>query len=182
MKGDIEGDALLEERFARLKAEDAERAPDFSAMIAQARSVVSARSAVSARGAVHAPSAVDARAQTTGARAEFVAESVAESPPAATHRSAPPASHDLRSIARGRVLRWAIPLAAAAGLAAIAYLPRQHDRAADQEFDRLVSEWSRTSDATRNAPTDGLLATPAIGLMQNLPAIGSGVGAPRGRS
>ncbi len=165
MKGDNEGDALLEQRFARLRAEDAERAPDFSAMIAQARGVVEAR-------------ALDARRQT----ADAVVGSVTDLQPRATHRSLPSTERASRAITPRRALRWAIPLAAAAGLAGIAYIPRQHDRAADQEFDRLVSQWSRTSDATRNAPTDGLLATPAIGLMQNLPAIGSGVGAPRGRS
>lgn len=178
MKGDIEGDAHLEEGFARLKAEDAARAPDFSAMIAQARSVVHARSAVQARSVVHARSAFDVRTPETDARTQ----SLNELQPAATHRAAPRVEHVSRSIAPRHALRWAIPLAVAAGLAAIAYLPRQRDRVADREFDRLVSEWSRTSDATRNAPTDGLLATPAIGLMQNLPAIGSGVGAPRGRS
>lgn len=150
MKGDMEGDTLLEECFARLKGEDASRAPDFSTMIARARS------------------AVEARAHATGAGAESAT---------VIHPDRASATNTRR-----RVLRWAIPMAVAACLAAIAYLPRERGRVADQEFDRLVSEWSRTSDVTRNAPTDGLLATPAIGLMQNLPAIGSGVGAPRGRS
>ncbi|MEP7381733.1 MAG: hypothetical protein ABI910_08610 [Gemmatimonadota bacterium] len=126
MRGDTELDALLRERFARLKEDDARRTPDFAPMLAQARRSIA----------------------------------------------------DARPASRLRVLRWALPLAVAAGLTAIVLIP---ERAADREFDRLVTEWSRTSDATRHAPTDGLLAPATAGLLDGLPAIGSGIGAFRGR-
>lgn len=74
--------------------------------------------------------------------------------------------------------RWvaaAAPLAVAAGLAGIWLAP---SRAADREFERLVSEWSRTERAL-NAPTDGLLAVPGSEYLRRLPALGSGAGATR---
>ncbi len=142
MKGDREIDSLLQQRFARLRDEDARRAPDFSEMVGRAR-----------RDSAEA----------------------GESTAPATPRGARTA----RPGARRRVLRWVVPMAVAAGLAAIAILP---DRGADREFDRLVTEWSRTSEATRQAPTDGLLSLPGVGLLGGMPAVGSGVGAIRGRS
>jgi hypothetical protein len=143
MMGDSETDALLRERFAQLEAEDARRAPDFAAMMAQARGTIGR---------------------------------AAQDDPAAPS----PRTRDVLPVANRRVvLRWAIPVAIAAGLAGIMLLPR---RSADQEFDRLVTEWSRTSDATRHAPTDGLLARPGIGLLGGMSPVGSGVGAIRGPS
>lgn len=71
-----------------------------------------------------------------------------------------------------RMWRWAAyaaPLAAAAGLA-VWLAP---DRAGDREFERAVSEWSRTE---RSLPTDGLLAVPGSEYLRRLPALGSGAG------
>ena len=80
-----------------------------------------------------------------------------------------------------RLLIWAGPLLAAAGLGAIWILPQ---RAADREFDRVVSEWSRTSAATHRSPTDGLLALPGSEFLGGLPPVGTGPGGAgrRGRS
>ena len=90
-----------------------------------------------------------------------------------------PPARAARLITRRRVLRWAVPVAIAAGLATVMLLPR---RSADQEFDRPVTEWSRISDSTRHAPTDGLLNRPGIGLLGGMAPVGSGTGAFRGRS
>ena len=147
MKGDSETDAPLQERFAQLKEDDARRAPDFAAMMAQARGTIG---------------------PATIGRAPL------EARPADSSRE-----RAARPVTGRRVLRWAVPVAIAAGLATVMLLP---DRSADQEFDRLVTEWSRTSDATRHAPTDGLLAPPSIGLLGGMSPVGSGVGALRGRS
>lgn len=70
-----------------------------------------------------------------------------------------------------RLWRWAAyaaPLAAAAGLA-LWLVP---DRAGDREFERAVTEWSRTE---HSLPTDGLLAVPGSEYLRRLPALGSGV-------
>ena len=63
----------------------------------------------------------------------------------------------------------AAPLAAAAGLA----LWLAPGRAADREFERAVSEWSRTERALAS-PTDGLLAVPGSEYLRRLPIVGSG--------
>ncbi|MBK8250820.1 MAG: hypothetical protein IPK85_26005 [Gemmatimonadetes bacterium] len=72
--------------------------------------------------------------------------------------------------ARRRVWRWAAiaaPLAAAAGVA----LWLGPDRAGDREFERAVTEWSRTE---RALPTDGLLSVPGSEYLRRLPALGTG--------
>lgn len=175
MKGDTETDALLKGRFARLKGGDAQRAPDFAAMMARARREIDARA--SARVA-----AGEEPARSRPNDGHTVRIRPAE-PPARSERAG---RDSYARVANGHgrrpVLRWAVPLALAAGIAAIVVVPRLPDRAADREFDRLVTEWSRTTEATRHAPTDALLSLPGVGLLGNMPPIGSGVGALRGPS
>lgn len=169
MKGDTENDALLQDRFARLRAGDAESAPDFAKMMTRVRREVDARA--NATALEREPSSHGQPPQR-GRGDERATERAVRSSPA-----------DLRSTNDRRpLMRWAVPLALAAGIGAIVFLPRLPDRAADREFDRLVSEWSRTSEATRHAPTDGLLDLPGFGLVEDMPAIGSGVGSIRGQS
>lgn len=77
-----------------------------------------------------------------------------------------------------RYWRWAAyaaPLAAAAGLA-LWLIPA---RSADLEFERAVTEWSRTA---RALPTDGLLSVPGSEYLRRLPAFGTGAPGPRGPS
>ncbi|MCC6316394.1 MAG: hypothetical protein IT361_01790 [Gemmatimonadaceae bacterium] len=57
---------------------------------------------------------------------------------------------------RRRVLVWAAPFVAAAGLAAILVVP---ERLKNREFDRTVEEWSRL-ESSLHSPTDGLLSVP----------------------
>lgn len=74
-----------------------------------------------------------------------------------------------------RVRTWAVvtPLAVAAGLAVAWFQPR---RVADREFERVVSEWSRTAERTRRSPTDALLAVPGSEYLRRLPALDAGAG------
>lgn len=79
---------------------------------------------------------------------------------------------------RGVRRRWplaAIPIAIAAG---VAFLFVNPDRAADREFERVVSEWSRTERAL-STPTDGLLAVPGSEYLRRLPPFVAGSGANR---
>ena len=106
-------------------------------------------------------------------------------PDAAHIRALSAPSH--RRAARRRHVLWAGPLAIAAGLGAIYLLPvRTAESAADREFDRLVTEWTRTAAATSHVPTDGLLSVPGVELLGTMPllggGVGGGVGAVRGRS
>jgi hypothetical protein len=81
-------------------------------------------------------------------------------------------------IPRRNPWRWAFaaaPLAVAAGLAAVYFAP---SRSADREFERVVSEWSRT-ERTMHAPTDGLLAVPGSEYLRRLPPLAPGAGATR---
>ncbi|MCC6242521.1 MAG: hypothetical protein IT353_06745 [Gemmatimonadaceae bacterium] len=64
-------------------------------------------------------------------------------------------------------LTWAIPAVAAAGLAAVLLIPRAN---ADDEFESLVTDWSRTSAALR-APTDRLLALPGDEYLRSTPRL-----------
>lgn len=72
-----------------------------------------------------------------------------------------------------RVRTWAIggPLLLAAGLAGIWLQP---SRVADREFEKVVSEWSRTADRSLHSPTDGLLTLPGSEYLRGLPAVGAG--------
>jgi ferric-dicitrate binding protein FerR (iron transport regulator) len=99
--------------------------------------------------------------------------------PVAAIDAAPRAAATRTWTMRRRVMLWAGPLAIAAGLGAIWFIP---ERTADREFDRLVMEWSQTAAATSRAPTDGLLATPGGDFLGAMPSIGSGIGGRRGRS
>lgn len=93
-----------------------------------------------------------------------------------------PVAESTESAAVSRTLRvrrrWplaAIPLAIAAGLGFLLVNP---DRAADREFERVVSEWSRT-ERTLSTPTDGLLAVPGSEYLRRLPPFVAGSGANR---
>lgn len=175
MKGDTETDALLKDRFARLKGGDAQRAPDFAAMMARARREIDARASVPV-----APVEESARLRPIDTQSVRIQPAEA---PANSERAGRGVAVRAASVHRRRpVLRWGVPLALAAAIAAIVVVPRLPDRAADREFDRLVTEWSRTTEATRHAPTDALLSLPGVGLLGNMPPIGSGVGALRGPS
>lgn len=61
---------------------------------------------------------------------------------------------------------WAVagPLIAAASFAAVWFLPR---RAADREFERVVAEWSRTTQ--HSSPTDQLLSFPGAEMLGQFP-------------
>lgn len=74
---------------------------------------------------------------------------------------------------RLRVVAVAGPLLAAAGLGAVWFNPK---RAAEREFDRVVGEWTATSQQAFRAPTDGLLAVPGSEYLRSVPAIGRGLG------
>lgn len=74
-----------------------------------------------------------------------------------------------------RRMALAAPVAAAAAVAAIWLAP---GRAADREFERAVSEWSRT-ERTLDAPTDALLRVPGSEYLRRLPALGAGAGISR---
>jgi len=109
-------------------------------------------------------------------------QDAATSVPVVEHIRAVPTPSQPRA-ARRRVVRWAGPLAIAAGLGAIYLLSaRTAESAADREFDRLVTEWTRTAAATSHAPTDGLLTIPGSELLGTMPRLGLGVGGARGRS
>lgn len=83
--------------------------------------------------------------------------------------AAPREVRDVQSPRRAwRWVAFVAPLAAAAGLA-LWLVP---DRAGDREFERAVTEWSRTD---RALPTDGLLSVPGSEYLRRLPALGSGV-------
>ncbi len=77
---------------------------------------------------------------------------------------------------RRRFVVWGGPILLAAGLSALWVMPR---RAADREFDRLVTEWSETTRSARHSPTDALLALPGSEFLGRMPAVGN---APGGRS
>ncbi len=77
---------------------------------------------------------------------------------------------------RTRIWAIAAPMALAAGLAAIWLQP---GRAADREFETVVSEWSRISERSLHSPTDGLLALPGAQYLRPMPAFGSGTGSTR---
>lgn len=68
------------------------------------------------------------------------------------------------------------PLLLAAGLAGIWLRP---SLAADREFEKMVSEWSRTAARSLHSPTDGLLAVPGAEFLRRMPALGEGTGTPR---
>ena len=84
-----------------------------------------------------------------------------------------------------RRVAWAVPLLVAAGLAVVVLSPRVVDRTADQaadrEFEALVGEWTRTTQAARELPTDALLPLSGSEYLRSLPVIGGGLGAPRSR-
>lgn len=105
------------------------------------------------------------------ARAQASAQARMQSD-AAVHR---PAREATRSTTRGpwRWVAYAAPLAAAAGLAL--WLGPQ--RAADREFERAVTEWTR---AERALPTDGLLSVPGAEYLRRLPVLGIRAGGQRG--
>lgn len=71
-----------------------------------------------------------------------------------------------------RYWRWAAFAAPLAAAAAVALWLAPSD-AGDLEFERAVSEWSRTE---RPLPTDGLLAVPGSEYLRRLPALGSSAG------
>lgn len=81
-----------------------------------------------------------------------------------------------RGAARGvskKRWRWAmvlVPAAAAAGFVALWLGPA---RAADREFERAVSEWSRAGGQLAS-PTDGLLAVPGLEYLRRIPPLGTG--------
>lgn len=109
-------------------------------------------------------------------------QDAADSVPVVEHIVALPAPSQPRA-ARRRIVRWAGPLAIAAGLGAIYLLSaRTAERAADREFDRLVTEWTQTAAATSHAPTDGLLSSPGSELLGSMPRLGPVLGGVRGRS
>jgi hypothetical protein len=107
-------------------------------------------------------------------------DAAASVPDAAHIRALSAPSH--RRAARLRHVLWAGPLAIAAGLGAIYLLPvRTAESAADREFDRLVTEWTRTAAATSHVPTDGLLSVPGAELLDHATARGVGGGVEWGR-
>lgn len=74
-----------------------------------------------------------------------------------------------------RTLAWATPMLVAAGLALVVLSPeRRAQRAAEQEFEALVSEWTRTATQATQLPTDGLLSLPGSQYLRTMPAIGGG--------
>lgn len=74
----------------------------------------------------------------------------------------------VRHWSRGGLVRWGAPILLAAALAAIWIVP---DSRKDREFERVVSEWSRTEAALRS-PTDALLAVPGSEFLGRLPSLG----------
>jgi hypothetical protein len=70
---------------------------------------------------------------------------------------------------RPRVFVLALPVLAAAGLL---LLLRPRASSADREFEALVTEWSRTTAATRSSPTDALLSLPGDEYLRGMPTLG----------
>jgi hypothetical protein len=78
--------------------------------------------------------------------------------------------------ARGRSARWpsrvlaiTLPVLAAAGLV---LMLRAGDTGADQEFEALVSEWSRVRTDVHRSPTAGLLDLPGSEYLRAMPSVG----------
>jgi hypothetical protein len=86
---------------------------------------------------------------------------------------APPPRAEPAAWRRPRTWAFVTPFAVAAGLAGLWLQP---GRVADREFERVVSEWSRTAERSRHSPTDALLAVPGGEYLRRLPALGGGAG------
>lgn len=70
---------------------------------------------------------------------------------------------------RVRVLMFALPVMAAAGLL---LMLRPRESQADREFEALVTKWSRTTAETRSSPTDALLSLPGDQYLRGMPTLG----------
>lgn len=72
-----------------------------------------------------------------------------------------------------RTLLWATPVVIAASLTIL--LLRRPDRAdrADQEFEQLVTQWSRVNQSAPRSPTDRLLSVPGSEYLRSTPTLGS---------
>ncbi|MFN0099518.1 MAG: hypothetical protein ACKVS7_12645 [Gemmatimonadaceae bacterium] len=148
MTQDDELEQQLRPAFDALRHADAQATPAFDGVLARARAQAAAQPA-----------------------AQAVAQAAAQAAPQAEVAVGEPA----RRATRGpwRLVAYAAPLAAAAGLA----LWLAPDRAADREFERAVTDWSRTE---RALPSDGLLAVPGSEYLRQLPVLGIGAGRQRG--
>lgn len=74
----------------------------------------------------------------------------------------------LRHWSRGRLVMWGAPILVAASFGAIWVVPKS---GTDREFERVVSEWSRT-EAALSSPTDALLAVPGSEFLGRVPSLG----------
>jgi len=93
--------------------------------------------------------------------------------PGAAPSAAPPLVAAPAAWRRPRTWAFAAPFAIAAGLAGLWLQP---SRVADREFEKVVSEWSRTTERSRHSPTDALLTVPGGEYLRRLPAVGGGAG------
>ncbi len=156
---DDELERALQQRFEALRRDDARRAPAFAAMMAQARE--SLPSTAPADGSAHSHSHSHAEHSEY---AEYSGDSRTTHAPAAF--SAPRSGTRAR---RTRWLLWTMPLAVAAGAAVVMIQSQRH---ADDEFEHLVSEWSRSQSAI-HSPTDRLLSLPGSEYLRGTPMIGA---------
>jgi ferric-dicitrate binding protein FerR (iron transport regulator) len=71
-----------------------------------------------------------------------------------------------------RPLLWATPVVIAASLMIL--LLRRPDPAdrADQEFEQLVTQWSRVNQSAPRSPTDRLLSLPGAEYLRSTPTVG----------
>ncbi len=150
-------DATLRRHFDTLRTLDRAQAPDFASMAARARQTAAQTTAQTA-----APT-VEHKVDHTVA---LTTDAITSATPVLVPIASPTASPRRRTISPWA---WGIPALAAAALAAVMLVPRGD--AADQEFEALVADWSRTTQLTMRAPTDGLLAVPGSEYLRFTPSL-----------
>lgn len=153
MKQDDPLDATLRRHFDTLRTLDRAQAPDFPSMAARAREMA-------------AHTVEQTTAQTTAQTTGLATDAITSATPVLVPIASPTASPRRRTVSPWA---WGIPALAAAGLAALMLVPRGD--AADQEFEALVADWSRTTQLTMRAPTDGLLVVPGSEYLRFTPSL-----------